>query len=48
MATYLAPITFYVSPTPDKDTLFQVDGFSDWWAKIQALPSYQSTQPNLG
>jgi glutathione S-transferase len=45
---HLAPITFYVSLTPDKDTLFQVDGFSDWWAKIQALPSYQSTQPNLG
>ncbi len=32
---YLAPIAFYVSLTPEKDTLFQADGFSDWWAKIQ-------------
>ncbi len=45
---YLAPILFYVSLTPDKDALFQVDGFSDWWTGVQALPSYQNTQPNLG
>jgi glutathione S-transferase len=42
---YLAPIAFYLSLTPDKDTLFAVDGFADWWARIQALPSYQATQP---
>src|ERR1700748_473735 len=40
---YLAPIAFYVSLTPDKDTLFNVPGFTDWWAKIQALPSYRDT-----
>ena len=45
---YLAPIVFYVSLTPDKDSLFNVPGFADWWAKMQALPSYKDTQPNLG
>ena len=45
---YLAPIAFYVSLTPDQDAVFAVDGFSDWWAKIQALPSFKATQPDLG
>ena len=45
---YLAPIAFYVSLTPDKDALFNVPGFADWWTKVQALPSYKDTQPNLG
>ena len=45
---YLAPIVFYVSLTPDADSVFNVDGFADWWTKIQALKSFQSTQPNLG
>ena len=45
---YLAPIAFYVSLTPDKDVVFDVDGFADWWAKIQALQSFKETQPNLG
>ena len=45
---YLAPIAFYVSLTPDKDALFNVAGFADWWTKVQALPSYKDTQPNLG
>jgi glutathione S-transferase len=45
---YLAPIAFYVSLTPDKDAVFNVDGFTDWWTKIQALPSFKATQPNLG
>ena len=45
---YLAPITFYVSLTPDKDTVFDIPGFVEWWAKVQALPSYKNTQPNLG
>jgi glutathione S-transferase len=42
---YLAPIAFYVSLTPDKDAVFDVPGFSDWWSKIQALPSFAKTQP---
>ncbi|MET1029244.1 MAG: glutathione S-transferase family protein [Dongiaceae bacterium] len=42
---FLAPIIAYVAMTPDKDRLFDVDGFSDWWTKIQALPSFQATQP---
>lgn len=44
---YLAPIVFYVSLTPDKDTVFDIIGFADWWTKVQALPSYRNTQPNL-
>ena len=42
---YLAPIAFYVSLTPDKDALFGVPGFADWWDRIQALPSFQNTMP---
>ena len=42
---YLAPIMCYVGMTPDKDALSNVPGFADWWAKIEALPSYQSTPP---
>jgi glutathione S-transferase len=45
---FLAPLAFYVALTPDKDAVFDVDGFPDWWARIQALPSYRDTQPNLG
>ena len=45
---YLAPIAFYVSLTPDKDAVFDVEGFADWWARIQALPSFKATQPNFG
>ena len=45
---FLAPVAFYVSLTPDKDTLFGVHGFGDWWTKIQALPSFAQTAPNLG
>jgi len=42
---YLAPIAFYVSLTPDAATLFAVPGFSEWWAGIQARPSFQATMP---
>jgi glutathione S-transferase len=45
---YLAPIAFYLSLTPDKDAVFDVPGFDDWWTRIQSLPSYKTTQPNLG
>jgi glutathione S-transferase len=45
---YLAPIVFYVSLTPDKDALFDIEGFADWWTKTQALQSYKETQPTLG
>ena len=42
---YLAPIVFYVSLTPDLAGVTGMPGFADWWAKIQALPSYQATNP---
>lgn len=45
---YLAPIMSYVSLTPDAAALFDVAGFADWWAQVQARPSYQATQPNPG
>lgn len=45
---HLAPILFYVSLTPDAEAVFGVDGFADWWARVQALKSFQATQPNLG
>jgi glutathione S-transferase len=44
---YLAPIASYVALTPDRDVVFDVDGFGDWWTKIQALRSFKDTQPNL-
>jgi glutathione S-transferase len=42
---YLAPIIAYVAMTPDKNIVFDAPGFSDWWADIQALPSFKETQP---
>lgn len=45
---YLAPICFYVALTPDAGEVFAVDGFADWWERMQALPSYQTTAPQLG
>ncbi len=45
---YLAPIAFYVSLTPDKDAVFDVEGFADWWKATQALKSYVDTEPKLG
>ena len=45
---FLAPILSYVAMTPDHETLFAAPGFADWWARVQALPSYEATQPNPG
>ncbi len=45
---FLAPVLFYVALTPDKDALFAAPGFADWWARVEALPSFQATQPKLG
>lgn len=45
---FLAPILFYVGLTPDKDSVFDVPGLAPWWARIEALPSYKATEPNLG
>jgi glutathione S-transferase len=42
---YLAPIMCYVGMTPDKDSLFSLPGFADWWTNIEALPSFQTTPP---
>ena len=40
---YLAPIAFYLSLTPDMPDLLAIEGFADWWARIQALKSFQDT-----
>ena len=45
---YLAPILFYVGLTPDKDAILSAPGVADWWQRVEALPSYTSTAPNLG
>jgi len=45
---YLAPVLAYVSLTPDAKSVFEVKGFADWWARVQALKSFQTTQPNPG
>jgi len=45
---YLAPVLSYVSLTPDASALFDVDGFADWWARVQQLESFKATQRNLG
>ena len=45
---FLAPIVFYVSLTPDMAGLLEVPGLADWWTRIQGMPSFQETQPQLG
>ena len=45
---FLAPVIFYVSLTPDFADLLDIQGLSDWWKAVQALKSFQDTQPNLG
>jgi glutathione S-transferase len=46
---YLAPLAFYVSLTPDAEALFAGPAaFAEWWDRIQALPSYQTTVPSFG
>jgi glutathione S-transferase len=45
---YLAPICFYVALTPDANEVFAVDGFVPWWERMQAMPSYEATAPQLG
>ena len=45
---YLAPICFYVSLTEDAGEVFDVEGFAPWWDRVQALPSFRSTEPDLG
>jgi glutathione S-transferase len=42
---YLAPIAFYLSLTPDMPNLLAIEGFADWWARVQALKSFQDTPP---
>lgn len=45
---YLAPILAYVAMTPDQDAVLDVPGVADWWARVQAMPSYAATKPDLG
>lgn len=45
---FLAPIVAYVALTPDADAIFDIEGFADWWTRIQALDSFRTTAPDLG
>ena len=42
---YLAPIAFYLSLTPDMPQFLKIEGFADWWAKVEALKSFKDTPP---
>ena len=42
---YLAPILAYVALTPHKDEFVGMPGVSDWWERISARQSFQTTQP---
>jgi glutathione S-transferase len=43
---YLAPIVFYASLTPDKDAVFNVDGFRDWWTRPK-IPRVSRTRRRI-
>ncbi len=45
---YFAPIIAYVAMTSDKGALFETEGFSEWWDRVQALTSFKATQPKAG
>ncbi len=45
---YLAPVMAYVAMTPDKDVITGVGGFTGWWDRMQALPSFKSTRTKAG
>ncbi len=42
---FLAPVCCYVDMTEDAGAAFDVPGFADWWARVQALDAYTSTVP---
>ena len=42
---FLAPVCCYVDMTEDAGAAFDVPGFADWWARVQALDAYTSTAP---
>lgn len=41
---YLAPVVYYVSVTPDATSVFDIEGFADWWTRVQALKCFKETQ----
>ena len=43
---HLAPVCFYVALTPDAGKVFGVKGFTPWWVRMQALPSYDRPRRN--
>jgi glutathione S-transferase len=48
LADYLlGPIVFYVSLTPAASTLLSPPKVADWWERMQAVPSFAPTAPNL-
>lgn len=44
---HLAPICFYVALTPDAGEVFDVPGFAQWWQRMEEMPSYRETAPQL-
>mgnify|MGYP006282462289 CR=1 FL=1 len=45
---FLGPIIFYLSLTPEMDEMKGVEGLTDWWAGMSALPTFKATEPDLG
>lgn len=46
---FLAPILFYVALTPDAEAVLgSAPGLAEWWERMKEVPSYRSTEPDLG
>ncbi|MEM6677111.1 MAG: glutathione S-transferase family protein [Pseudomonadota bacterium] len=49
LADYLlAPIVFYVSLSPAAETLLAPSPVAAWWERMQGVPSFAATAPDLG
>jgi len=44
---FLAPVAAYVAMTPDRDVMFSVPGFADWWERVNGLSSFATTQAQV-
>ena len=49
MADYfLGPIMFYVSLTPDAETVLGLPKVAAWWDAMQGVAAFTATEPDLG
>ncbi len=45
---FLGPVVFYVAMTPEADRVLALPGVGSWWAAMQAHPTFEATEPELG